>query len=67
MQETTFDVFVEIPKGTRNKYEYDFEKKCFRYDRMIFSSMHYPADYGFVPETLALDGDPLDALVLIQE
>lgn len=64
---TTFDVLIEIPKGSRNKYEYDFELKRVRYDRMIFSSMMYPADYGFVPETLALDGDPLDVLVLVTE
>ncbi len=63
----TFDVLIEIPKGSRNKYEYDFELKKIRYDRMIFSSMMYPADYGFVPETLALDGDPLDVLVLVTE
>ncbi len=60
----TFDVLVEIPKGSRNKYEYDFDLKKIRFDRMLFSSMMYPADYGFVPETLALDGDPLDVLVL---
>ncbi|MCQ0110628.1 inorganic pyrophosphatase [Zhouia amylolytica] len=63
----SFDVLVEIPKGSRNKYEYDFELKKIRYDRMIFSSMHYPADYGFIPRTLALDGDPLDVLVLLTE
>jgi inorganic pyrophosphatase len=63
----TFDVLIEIPKGSRNKYEYDFKLKKIRYDRMIFSSMMYPADYGFVPETLALDGDPLDVLVLVTE
>lgn len=63
----TFDVLVEIPKGSRNKYEYDFKLKKIRYDRMIFSSMMYPADYGFVPETLALDKDPLDVLVLVTE
>lgn len=63
----TLDVIVEIPKGSRNKYEYDFEKKMIRYDRMIFSSMFYPSDYGFFPETLAEDGDPLDALVLVSE
>ncbi|MDW7695724.1 inorganic diphosphatase [Flammeovirgaceae bacterium SG7u.111] len=62
-----FDVLIEIPKGSRNKYEYDPEKRLIRYDRMIFSSMHYPSDYGFVPETLAGDGDPLDALVLVSE
>lgn len=63
----SFDVLVEIPKGSRNKYEYDFKLKKIRYDRMIFSSMMYPADYGFMPETLALDGDPLDVLVLVTE
>ncbi|WGK65481.1 inorganic diphosphatase [Croceiramulus getboli] len=63
----SFDVLIEIPKGSRNKYEYDFELKKIRYDRMIFSSMMYPADYGFIPETLALDGDPLDVLVLVTE
>lgn len=63
----TFDVLIEIPKGSRNKYEYDFELKKIRYDRMIFSSMMYPADYGFIPKTLALDGDPLDVLVLVTE
>ena len=60
----TFDVLIEIPKGSRNKYEYDFTLKKIRFDRMLFSSMMYPGDYGFVPETLALDGDPLDVLVL---
>ena len=60
----TTDVLIEIPKGSRNKYEYDFELKKIRFDRTLFSSMHYPADYGFIPETLALDGDPLDVLVL---
>lgn len=63
----TIDVVVEIPKGSRNKYEYDYEKKMIRYDRMIFSSMHYPSDYGFIPESLALDGDALDVLVLVSE
>lgn len=47
----TFDVLIEIPKGNRNKYEYDFELKIIRYDRMIFSSMMYPTGYGFVLET----------------
>lgn len=61
---TTFDVLIEIPKGSRNKYEYDFTLHKIRFDRLLFSSMMYPADYGFVPETLALDGDPLDVLVL---
>ena len=61
----TFDVLVEIPRGSRNKYEYDFDLKRMRFDRMLFSSMMDPADYGFSPETLALDGDPLDVLVLV--
>ena len=60
----TFDVLIEIPKGSRNKYEYDFVLKKIRFDRMLFSSMMYPGDYGFIPETLALDKDPLDVLVL---
>ncbi|MFD1095033.1 inorganic diphosphatase [Salegentibacter chungangensis] len=63
----TFDVLIEIPKGSRNKYEYDFDLKKVRYDRMIFSSMMYPADYGFIPNTLAQDSDPLDVLVLVSE
>jgi inorganic pyrophosphatase len=60
-------VMIEIPKGSRNKYEYDKEKKRLKFDRMLFSSVHYPSDYGFIQETLALDGDPLDALVLVWE
>lgn len=63
-QHITFDVLIEIPKGSRNKYEYDFDLHKIRFDRTLFSSMKYPGDYGFVPETLALDNDPLDVLVL---
>ena len=63
----TFDVLIEIPKGSRNKYEYDFVLNKIRFDRTLFSSMMYPGDYGFVPETLALDKDPLDVLVLCTE
>lgn len=63
----TFDVLIEIPKGSRNKYEYDFTLNKIRFDRMLFSSMMYPGDYGFIPETLALDKDPLDVLVLGSE
>lgn len=62
-----FDVFIEIPTGSRNKYEYDFELKKMRFDRLLFSSMKYPTDYGFIPNTYALDNDPLDALVLVTE
>ena len=60
-------VMIEIPKGSRNKYEYDKKRHSFVFDRMLFSSVHYPSDYGFVPDTLARDGDPLDALVLVCE
>ena len=60
-------VIIEIPKGSRNKYECDKEKKMIKYDRMLFSSMVYPCEYGFFPDTLSLDGDPLDALVLTWE
>ncbi|HZJ83694.1 MAG TPA: inorganic diphosphatase [Clostridia bacterium] len=67
MDRQTYDVMIEIPKGSRNKYEYDEERKVIRFDRMLFSPVHYPADYGFIPNTLALDGDPLDALVLVWE
>ena len=61
------DVVVEIPKGSRNKYEYDLDLGRIRLDRMLFSSTGYPTDYGFVPDTLAEDGDPLDACVLLSE
>lgn len=61
------DVLIEIPKGSRNKYEYDKEKGIFRLDRVMFSPVHYPTDYGYMIDTLADDGDPLDALVLIWE
>ena len=58
---------MEIPRGSRNKYEYDHERHVMRLDRRLFSATFYPADYGFVPDTLAEDGDPLDALVLLDE
>ena len=60
-----FDVLVEIPKGQRNKYEVDHESGRIRLDRTLFTSTQYPADYGFIEHTLGLDGDPLDALVLL--
>jgi inorganic pyrophosphatase len=60
------EVVVEIPKGTRNKYEVD-EHGVIWLDRMLFTATRYPEDYGYVPETLADDGDPLDALVLLEE
>lgn len=61
------EVFVEIPRGSRNKYEYDHDRHVFRLDRVLYSSVHYPTDYGFVPGTLAPDGDPLDVLVITEE
>lgn len=60
-------VVVEIPKGSRNKYEFDRKLGRFKLDRMLFSSVHYPNDYGFVLDTLAEDGDPLDAMVMVGE
>src|SRR5437868_9076142 len=60
-------VLVEIPKGSRNKYEYDEELDAIRFDRFLFSSVVYPLDYGMIPETLAADGDPLDAMVAVSE
>ncbi len=62
-----FDVTIEIPKGQRNKYEVDHETGRIRLDRMLFTSTRYPSDYGFIENTLADDGDPLDALVLLEE
>lgn len=61
------DVVVEIPAGSRNKYEYDHEAGVMRLDRRLFSATIYPADYGFIPDTLGEDGDPLDAMVLLEE
>jgi inorganic pyrophosphatase len=58
---------VEIPKGSRNKYEYDPELGGIKLDRFISASVVYPTDYGYVPETLAPDGDPLDVLVCVSE
>ncbi len=63
----TVDVVVEIPRGSRNKYEFDHDKDVFRLDRRLFSATVYPADYGFIPDTLGEDGDPLDALVIMEE
>jgi inorganic pyrophosphatase len=62
-----FDVLIEIPKGQRNKYELDHRTGRMRLDRMLFTSTRYPADYGFIEGTLGQDGDPLDALVLLDE
>ncbi|MGA4506384.1 inorganic diphosphatase [Propionibacteriaceae bacterium G1746] len=62
-----FDVTIEIPKGTKNKYEMDHNTGRIRLDRTLFTSTQYPYDYGFVEGTLGEDGDPLDALVLVPE
>src|SRR5205823_11452363 len=61
------DVLVEIPRGSRQKYELDAKSGRIRLDRVLHSSVHYPADYGFVMDTLANDGDPLDAVVIVEE
>ncbi|HWD24515.1 MAG TPA: inorganic diphosphatase, partial [Acidimicrobiales bacterium] len=62
-----FDVVVEIPTGQRNKYEVDHQTGRIRLDRTLFTAMCYPADYGYIEGTLGEDGDPLDALVLVEE
>jgi inorganic pyrophosphatase len=62
-----FPVIIEVPKGSKNKYELDKETGLLRLDRVLYSAVHYPADYGFIPRTFCDDGDPLDALVLGQE
>lgn len=61
------EAFVEIPKGSRNKYEFDKARHCLRLDRVLYSPLHYPADYGFILDTLAEDGDALDVLILTYE
>ncbi|GAC1532285.1 MAG: inorganic diphosphatase [Thermoleophilaceae bacterium] len=59
--------FIEIPKGSRNKYEFDHESGAIKLDRFLYSSVVYPTDYGFIPDTWALDDDPLDAMVCVSE
>jgi len=61
------EAIVEIPRGSRNKYEMDHETGAIWLDRMLFTATQYPLDYGFIPHTLAEDGDPLDVLVLLDE
>jgi inorganic pyrophosphatase len=61
------EVVVEIPRGSRNKYELDKDRGVIILDRVLYSSVHYPTDYGFITGTLALDGDPLDAMVVVDE
>jgi len=65
--ESSFPVVIEVPKGSKNKYELDKDTGLLRLDRVLFSAVHYPANYGFIPRTFCDDGDPLDALVLGQE
>ncbi|WP_341656399.1 inorganic diphosphatase [Blattabacterium cuenoti] len=65
--EISFDALIEIPKGSRNKYEFDKTNNLIRLDRVLYSPMSYPTDYGFIPKTLSMDGDPLDVLVFLTE
>ncbi len=61
------NVIVEIPKGCQNKYEYDKKNNIIKLDRVLYSPLHYPGDYGFIPQTHCEDGDPLDAIILVGE
>jgi inorganic pyrophosphatase len=61
------NVIVEIPAGSRNKYELDKDTGLFRFDRLLYSAVHYPGDYGFIPRTLGDDEDPLDVLIMVTE
>jgi inorganic pyrophosphatase len=65
--EKAFPVVIEVPMGSKNKYELDKETGLLKLDRVLYSAVHYPANYGFIPRTYCEDGDPLDALVLSQE
>jgi inorganic pyrophosphatase len=65
--ESEFPVVIEVPKGSKNKYELDKETGFLKLDRVLYSAVHYPANYGFIPRSYCDDGDPLDALVLGQE
>ena len=67
MRDDVVEVVVEIPSGSRNKYEFDKQRGVFVLDRVLYSSVHYPTDYGYLSGTLAEDGDPLDALVVVHE
>src|SRR2546430_13811733 len=66
-QDQSVDVLVEIPRGSRTKYELAQKTGRIRLDRVLFSSVHYPADYGFVMDTVGGAGDPLDALIVVEE
>lgn len=65
--EDTVEVLIEIPRGSRNKYEWDEKRGVLRLDRTLYSSVHYPCDYGYIPNTHADDGDHLDVLVIVEE
>ncbi len=67
MEEEAVEVLVEIPRGSRNKYEWDEGRGVLRLDRTLFSSVHYPTDYGYIIDTHADDGDHLDALIVVEE
>jgi inorganic pyrophosphatase len=67
VEDDSFACIIEIPKGSRNKYEWDHERNALVLDRFLFSSVVYPTDYGFIPETLGLDTDPLDVMVCVSE
>ncbi len=67
MSEESLAAVIEIPRGSRNKYEWDHDRGALVLDRFLFSSVQYPTDYGFIAETLAEDGDPLDAMVCVSE
>ncbi|AZB73356.1 inorganic diphosphatase [Synechococcus elongatus] len=61
------NVLIEIPGGSKNKYEFDKDLNAFALDRVLYSSVQYPYDYGFIPNTLADDGDPLDGMVILDQ
>jgi inorganic pyrophosphatase len=63
----SINALIEIPRGSRNKYEYDEDLGVIALDRTLYSAVHFPTDYGFVPGTRASDGDPLDVLVMLEE
>ncbi len=65
--EDAVEVVIEIPRGSRNKYEWNEKRGVLRLDRTLYSSVHYPTDYGYIPGTLADDGDHLDVLVIVEE
>jgi inorganic pyrophosphatase len=67
MAESSIDVVIEIPRGSRNKYEWDERRCVLRLDRTLYASVHYPTDYGFIPQTRSEDGDHVDALVIVEE